>query len=201
MLGSWLALVSGVGQVLDARKVQSHLSAVHRYNLKKDLSAHSNPQRPSYAYGTEGGLLLCTWPKGGAPSLPFVYSDEVWTGIEYQVASHLMLMGRVEEGLEIVRVCRDRYDGRIRNPFDEYECGHWYARALSSYALLQGLSGARYDAVEKVLHLEPHIVGDFRSFLATATGYGTVGVRDGKPFLETRSGTIDVLEIRYRPAT
>ena len=66
-----------------------------------------------------------------------------------------MLMGLVEEGLEIVRACRDRYDGRVRNPFNEYECGHWYARAMSSYALLLGLSGARYDAVEKVLYLEP----------------------------------------------
>lgn len=200
VLGSWLALVCGAGQVLDAPKVASHLASVHRYNLKKDLSDHANPQRPSYAYGTEGGLLLCTWPKGGALSLPFVYSNEVWTGIEYQVASHLMLMGLVEQGLEIVRTCRDRYDGRVRNPFDEYECGHWYARALSSYALLQGMSGARYDAVDRVLYLEPRIAGDFRSFLATATGYATVGVKDGKPFCDVRSGTIDVREIKYQPA-
>ena len=46
---------------------------------------------------------LCSWPKGGKLSLPFVYSDEVWTGIEHQVASHLMLMGHVKEGLDIVR--------------------------------------------------------------------------------------------------
>jgi uncharacterized protein (DUF608 family) len=197
VLGSWMAMVCGVGQVLDPGKVTSHLASVHRYNLKKDLSAHANPQRPSYAYGAEGGLLLCTWPKGGAPALPFVYSNEVWTGIEYQVASHLIMMGKVQEGLEVVRTCRDRYDGRIRNPFDEYECGHWYARALSSYALLQALSGARYDAVEKVLYLRPRIAGDFRCFLATATGYGTVGVKDGKPFLEVRSGTIEAREIRY----
>jgi hypothetical protein len=141
--------------------------------------------------------LLCTWPKGGALSLPFVYSNEVWTGIEYQVASHLMLMGRVAEGLEIVRTCRARYDGRVRNPFDEYECGHWYARALSSYGLLQGLSGARYDAVEQVLHLAPSVAGDFRCFLATATGYGTVGVKDGRPFLEVASGQIAVKSIDY----
>jgi uncharacterized protein (DUF608 family) len=197
VLGSWLAMVSGVGQVLDAAKVTSHLVAVHRYNLKRDLSQYPNPQRPSYANGNEGGLLLCTWPKGGELSLPFVYSNEVWTGIEYQVASHLMLMGRVNEGLEIVRAVRDRYDGRVRNPFNEYECGHWYARALSSYALLQGLSGARYDAVDKVLHLRPAIAGDFRCFLATATGYGTVGVRNGRPFLDVASGTIDVRETRY----
>lgn len=200
VLGEWLALVCGVGQVVDARKIASHLKAIHRYNLKHDLTAHPNPQRPSYACGAEGGLLLCTWPKGGELSLPFVYSNEVWTGIEYQVASHLMLMGFVNEGLDIVRVARDRYDGRVRNPFNEYECGHWYARAMSSYGLLQGLSGARYDAVEKTLHLNPSIKGDFRCFLATATGYGTVGVRRGKPFLEVRAGAIPVKEIEFRAA-
>jgi hypothetical protein len=196
VLGAWMAATAGIPRVLDPAKVTSHLRAVHRHNLKKDLSAHANPQRPSYACGEEGGLLLCTWPKGGKLSLPFVYSDEVWTGIEYQVASHLMLMGLVEPGLEIVRTCRDRYDGRVRNPFNEYECGHWYARAMSSYALLQGLTGARYDAVDKVLYLQPSIKGEFRAFLSTATGYGTVGIRGGKPFVDVRHGTIDVKEIR-----
>ena len=197
VLGSWLALVCGVGQVLDAKKVTSHLRAVHKYNLKRDLSAHANPQRPSYACGAEGGVLLCTWPKGGELSLPFVYSNEVWTGIEYQAAAHLMAMGLVEEGLEIVRVCRDRYDGRVRNPFNEYECGHWYARAMSSYALLEGLSGARYDAVEQVLYLRPSLKGDFRCFLSTATGYGTVGVKDGKPFVEVKAGKIACRQIKH----
>ncbi len=199
VLGSWLALVCGVGQVLDREKIRSHLRSVHRHNLRRDLTDHPNPQRPSYACGKEGGLLLCTWPKGGALALPFVYSNEVWTGIEYQVAAHLMAMGLVEEGLEIVRICRDRYDGRVRNPFNEYECGHWYARAMSSYALLQGLTGARYDAIEKVLYLQPTISGDFRSFLATEKGYGTVGVKDGKPFFHPVAGQVEIREIRYRP--
>jgi hypothetical protein len=163
------------------------------------LRDHANPQRSGYAFGDEGGLLLCTWPKGGRPTLPFVYSDEVWTGIEYQVASHLMMEGLLEPGLEIVRIARSRYDGRVRNPFDEIECGHWYARALSSWALLQALSGARYDAVDRILYLEPAIDGDFRAFLATASGYGSVGVRGGEPYLEVRAGEIPVDEIRYRP--
>ena len=192
VLGAWMAMACGVGQVLDRPKVAKHLKAVYRYNLKKNLSVHANPQRPGFACGTDGGLLLCTWPKGGKPSLPFVYSNEVWTGVEYQVASHLMMMGMVEEGLEIVRTCRDRYDGRVRNPFDEYECGHWYARAMSSYALLQGFSGARYDAVEKTLYIQPNSDRDFRCFISTATGYGTVGVKNGKPFLEVTEGEIVV---------
>jgi len=198
VLGSWLAMVCGVGQILDRGKVASHLKAVHHYNLKKDLSDYPNPQRPSYACGAEGGLLLCTWPKGGALTLPFVYSNEVWTGIEHQVASHLMALGMVAEGLEVVGTCRDRYDGRVRNPFNEYECGHWYARAMSSYALLQGLTGARYDAVEKILYLEPSLKGDFRSFLATATGYGSVGVKGGQPFFTPVAGKVEIREIRYQ---
>lgn len=198
VLGSWMAAVCGVGQVLEPKKVASHLKSLHKYNLKKDLSDYPNPQRPSYALGNEGGLLLCTWPKGGELSLPFVYSNEVWTGIEYQAASHMIHMGLVEEGLDVVRTCRDRYDGKTRNPFNEYECGHWYARAMSSFALLQALTGARYDAVDKVLHLEPVLAGDYHGFLSTATGYGTVGVKDGKPFFDVKSGVVDVKEIKYR---
>jgi hypothetical protein len=108
------------------------------------------------------------------------------------------MYGLVEEGLEIVRTCRRRYDGRVRNPFDEIECGHFYARALASYALLQALSGARYDAVERKLYLDPALPGDFRAFIATATGFGTVGVKDGEPFLEVRHGTIEVESIDLR---
>jgi uncharacterized protein (DUF608 family) len=199
VLGSWLALVCGVGQVLNSEKVASHLKAVHRHNLKEDLSDFPNPQRPTFAVGAEGGLLICTWPKGGELSLPFVYSNEVWTGIEYQAASHMMRMGLVKEGLDIVRACRERYDGRVRNPFNEYECGHWYARAMSSYALLFGLTGARYDAVEKTLYLEPRVKGDFRAFFSTATGYGTVGVRKGKPFFDPQQGSVEIKQIAYSP--
>ncbi|MEJ7827632.1 MAG: GH116 family glycosyl hydrolase [Segetibacter sp.] len=191
VLGGWIARMCGLEDPTDAAKTKSHLLAVHKYNLKKDLSDHANPQRPAYALGSEGGLLLCTWPKGGKLSLPFVYSDEVWTGIEYQVASHLMLMGQVEEGLEIVRECRDRYDGRIRNPFNEYECGHWYARAMSSYGCLQGLTGVRYDAVDQILYIDSK-VGDFTSFISAESGFGTVSLKKGKPALKIVYGKLPV---------
>jgi len=192
VLGFWMARVCGLGEIVSVDKVKSHLTAVHKYNLKHDLSAFSNPQRPAFAAGKEGGLLLCTWPRGGELALPFVYSNEVWTGIEYQVASHLMLEGMVEPGLEIVRVCRDRYDGTVRNPFNEYECGHWYARALSSYGLLQGLTGVRYDAVDKTLYIDSRVGEDFRVFLAAASGFGTAGLKAGQPFIEMKSGTLNV---------
>jgi hypothetical protein len=71
---------------------------------------------------------------------------------------------------------------------------------MASYALLEALGGARYDAVDGVLHLRPALAGDYRCFLSTATGYGTVGVTDGKPFVQAVSGKIEVREIRYVPA-
>jgi hypothetical protein len=73
-----------------------------------------------FAYGTEGRLLLCIWPKDGDLSLPVGNSTQVWSGVEYQVASHLIASGLVSEGLEIIRACRRRYDGRIRNTFNMY---------------------------------------------------------------------------------
>jgi len=191
VLGAWIARMCGLKDPVDGAKIKSHLKAVHKYNLKGNLSQHANPQRPSFALGDDGGLLLCSWPKGGKLSLPFVYSDEVWTGIEHQVASHLMLMGNVKEGIDILRASRNRYDGRIRNPFNEYECGHWYARALASYGYLQALTGVRYDAVDKTLFIDSKM-GDFTSFLSTETGFGNVSLKAGKPNLKVVYGTVEV---------
>ena len=115
-----------------------------------------------------------------------------------------MMTGQVDKGLAIVRKIRQRYDGENRNPFNEYECGNWYARALSSYGLLQAMSGARYDAVERTLYVDPPSVrtsartSDFRAFICTATGYGTVGIKKGRPFLEVACGQIPVDRTVFR---
>ncbi len=165
IIGHWMSTIYGIETPLDLAKVGSTLDSIYRYNFKSDLSEHACTQRPGYATGREAGLVLCTWPKGGKPSLPFVYSDEVWTGIEYQVASHLIEMGRVKEGLTIVAAARSRYDGHVRNPYDEYECGSYYARAMASYSLLASLSGFRYSAVDKTLWFGPRLdTSPFTSF-------------------------------------
>ncbi|MBD3241929.1 MAG: hypothetical protein GF331_15170 [Chitinivibrionales bacterium] len=192
VLGDWLARVCGVGQVLNTTKVRRHLKAVYRHNFKRSLTYHANPQRPAYALGDEPGLVICTWPRGGELSLPFPYATEVWTGIEYQAASHLAMMGEEKRALDIVKAVRSRYDGRVRNPYDEFECGHWYARALASYGLLQGLTGIRYDAVERALYVDSRVKGPVRCFLATAGGYGTVVVRNGKAQVKVVRGHIPV---------
>ena len=61
------------------------------------------------------------------------------------------------------------------------------------------MTGIRYDAIEKTIHVAPRIEGDFRSFLSTATGYGTVGVKNGKPFFDVVAGSIDVDQTCHEP--
>jgi uncharacterized protein (DUF608 family) len=164
LLGQWMAHVVGKGYVLPEEHVKSAIHAVYRHNFKETFASHANPQR-IFALGDEGGLLLCSWPRGQRPLLPFVYSDEVWTGIEYQVAAHLIYEGYVDEGFRIVRAVRNRYDGERRNPWNEVECGNHYARALASWSLILALSGFRYSAPQRLLGFEPRFDGEkFASF-------------------------------------
>ena len=74
--------------------VKTALRSVFKYNWIPDLTNWRHDPR-AFAGAKDKGLIICTWPKGGELALPFVYSNEVWTGIEYQVASHLMRAGLV----------------------------------------------------------------------------------------------------------
>jgi hypothetical protein len=62
---------------------------------------------------------------------------------------------------------------------------------MSSYGMLQALTGVRYDAVDKTLYVDSK-VGDFTSFLSTATGFGTVTYKGGKPSVKVVYGKIDI---------
>ena len=195
VLGAWIAARCGLGEILDPKKVKSHLLSVHRYNFKPSLKRHANPQRPTYAIGDDAGLLLCTWPNAADRlTLPFPYSEEVWTGIEYQVASHLLDFGCKREAADIVRGLRARYDGRVRNPFNEYECGSWYARALASYGLLESFPNFKYDAKTATLTLAKK-ASDGRYFLAGEKGFGTVEVKAGAATFTPRAGKLAVKKI------
>ncbi len=192
IMGVWMAELFGLSDIVDNEKVDSSLASIYKYNFHKNLRKHANPQRPGYATANDGGLVLCSWPHGGKPSLPFIYSDEIWCGIEYQVASHLISHGKLKEGTDIVEACRERYNGTVRNPYNEYECGYWYARSMASYSLLQAYSGVRYNAVEKTLYYRTNNSSDYTTFLSTEKGYGLVTVNGGKATLQTVSGVIPV---------
>ena len=154
LLGQLLARMAGLGRLLPEEHVRKAVHAIYRYNFREDFRRHENVQR-TYALDDEKGLVLCSWPKGGRPRIPFVYSDEVWTGVEYQVASHLICEGFAEEGVRMVQAVRGRYDGIRRNPWDEIECGHHYARSMASWGLLPATSGFRCDMAAGTISFSP----------------------------------------------
>ncbi|HLO29162.1 MAG TPA: GH116 family glycosyl hydrolase [Anaerolineales bacterium] len=196
LFGIHLAALCGVETPLDQEHIRSSLRSIFVYNFRASLWDHANPQRPGYALGDEPGLLLCTWPHGGKPILPFVYSDEVWTGIEYQVAAHLIRAGMIDEGLTIVKALRSRYDGQTRNPWNEYECGSYYARAMSSYALLLAFSGFHYSAVEEKLWLTPQIESSrYRTFFSTASGWGSLTLQHDSLSIDMKAGELVVKQL------
>lgn len=193
VLGIWLGELAGLRDLVREDELRSALNSVYTYNYHKDFIGHANPQRAGYAAADEPGLLLCSWPKGGKPPLPFVYSDEVWTGVEYQVASHLLMQGITEKALEIVRGARSRYDGKFRNPFSEYECGDWYARSLSSYALLEAYTGVRYDAVTKTLYASKRNCSGFSVFFSADGAYGIVTLSDNRLEFFPICGSLEII--------
>ncbi len=173
LFGQLNAHLSGLGYLLPPKKVKKAMGAVFKHNLLTDFTHHDNCQR-TYALNDDVGLLACTWPNGGRPRIPFPYSHEVWTGIEYQVAAHLIWEGLIDEGLAITKAIRDRHDGVKRNPWNEFECGHHYARSMASWGLILALSGYQCDMTEKKISFSPRInEDDFRCFWSTGTAWGT----------------------------
>lgn len=172
LLGQLMAHVAGLGYVLPEEHVRKAIHSVFRYNFLDGVEAVGHVQRV-YALNDERGLLLCSWPHGGRPALPFIYSDEVWTGIEYQVAAHLIYEGFLDEGLAIVKAVRERHDGYRRNPWNEVECGHHYARAMASWALLTALSGFQFDMTAGTVSFSPRVnADDFRCFWSAGSAWG-----------------------------
>ncbi len=150
LVGQFLAHVCGLGYLLDESKVKRTLDSIMRFNFKENMYGHFNHMR-SYVLNDESALLMATYPRGDRPARPFPYYNEVMTGFEYSAAVGMLYEGDIENGLRCIAAIRDRYDGRKRNPFDEAECGHHYARAMASWAAILALSGFGYSAVDGVI--------------------------------------------------
>lgn len=172
LLGQYMAHVVGLGYLLDSEHVRKAMNSIYKYNFKNNLFDHFNNLR-TYALNDEAGLLICSWPRGGRPAVPFPYFSEVWTGIEYQAAASMIYEGMIEEGINVVKGARARHDGRRRNPWDEPECGHHYARAMSSWSTLIAFSGFQYSGVKQIMKFNPqNTVNDFQSFWSAGSGWG-----------------------------
>lgn len=172
LAGQTLAEIAGLGPLLDAKHVEQALRSILKYNYKRSMHNHESVQRV-YALNDEAALVICDYGKGKRPLIPFPYFAEVMTGFEYTAAVLMLHRGMVDDGVEVIGNIRARYDGERRNPWNEAECGHHYARAMASWAAIPALAGFAFHAADKRLEIRPRVnAAKFRSFWSTGTAWG-----------------------------
>jgi len=172
LVGQFLADVAGLGDLLDAAKMRKALQSIMKYNYKPSLRRYESVQR-IYALNDEAALMICDYGRGRRPKIPFPYHAEAWTGLEYATAAQMIYQGLVPEALRVIEGVRRRHDGERRNPWNEPECGHHYARAMSAWGPLLAMSGFIYDRPGKRLLAKPRIRPEnFTSFWSAGAGWG-----------------------------
>lgn len=191
LLGQWHADILGLGDLFDPDKIDIALKNMYKNNFKKSMRQVANPYR-IFCVNDEAGAIMCEWPDGARkPTIPILTSRETMHGFEYSFAGLLISRGFVEEGLEVVRGVRNRYDGAKRNPWNEIECGNNYSRSMSCFALLPIMSGMTFDAVAGHLGFSPIMNRDnFEAFYSSGTSWGTVKITDKKVELTVLGGEL-----------
>ncbi|MBN2506827.1 MAG: hypothetical protein JXQ71_09055 [Verrucomicrobia bacterium] len=178
MFGQGWAHQVGLGYLYPVSEVHAALQSVWKYCWAPDVGPQNKAHGPQrwFAYPGEAGLFTCTWPKSkhlGPKST--VYRDEIWTGIEYQVAGHMVWEGMLTEAFAICRGIHDRYHPAKHNPWNEIECGDHYARALASWGVLTALCGFEYHGPARRIAFAPRLQADnFKAVFTTADGWGTL---------------------------
>jgi uncharacterized protein (DUF608 family) len=190
ILGQWHAEVAGIGTFLAPDHIVSALQSVHAENFRTTMADHFNPCR-NYAYEDEGGLLIATYPEGTRqPLVAAPYAEEAWTGVEYASASHMIMHGLVDEGVAVVNTVRKRHDGARRNPFNDIECGSYYARSMSAWQLVNAFSGLSADFVTGRLSFAPKVDGDYTLFWSAGKGFGTLSKAGKTVTLAVQGGSL-----------
>lgn len=141
LVGQVKAARAGLGPLLDPAHLRTAAGSIFARNHREGFRDHYNNMR-SYALDDEHGTIICDYPPGTRPPQPLSYWGECMTGFEYALAVLLLDCGHREEALKVAAAVRGRHSGHNRNPFNEPECGSYYARSMASWALLDAWDSA-----------------------------------------------------------
>ncbi|MFZ2657788.1 MAG: GH116 family glycosyl-hydrolase [Victivallales bacterium] len=196
-LPQWYASLYGLGEILDPGKTKKTLQSLFKYNFRTSMRGIVNQWR-NYSVNDEQGMQICTWPdQKGKPIIPIPYASETMHGFEWAAACHMIMNGMMDEGMQVVESIRKRYDGRRRNPWNEFECGSNYARSMASYALINAFSGFKYDMTRGFLGFLPVVAGSgFRCFWSLGSAWGEYIQAEKHASISVRYGTLKIQELQ-----
>ncbi|MGH2638329.1 MAG: GH116 family glycosyl hydrolase, partial [Rhabdochlamydiaceae bacterium] len=174
---------NGSPRLFDPKQTKQALEAVYKYNFLPDVGPFRDKYTAGmwYALPGEGGLVICTFPKGDRnqilgdkPTWAAMYFNECMTGFEYEVAAHMIAEGLVLEGLEIIRTVHDRYDPLRHNPWNEVECSDHYARCMAVYGAYHNLCGYEHHGPKGHIGFSPKLSPHrFKAAFTACSGWGT----------------------------
>ncbi len=203
----------GLPRVIPEKETKSALQSIYKYNFVPDAAAYHEKMQKDipggrwYALAGEAGLVICSFPKGGADKagggrrghLYVGYFNECMNGFEYEAISGMIWEGMLQEGMACFKAVHDRYHASKRNPFNEIECSDHYSRSMASYGIFTALCGYEYHGPKGALGFAPKLTPeDFKAPFTVAEGWGTyTQKREGrlqKTNLTLNYGTLSLKE-------
>ena len=170
-LGDYYATLFGIGAVFDREMTVSTLNEIFCRNFRC-AREQINPWR-HFAVDDERGVCICSWPEGKyRPAIPLPYYSEMMNGFEWTFACHLMLLAMPDKAAAVARAVRERYDGKKRNPWNEFECGGNYARSMAAFGMIPAALGFRFDMTRGMIGFDPKVPGLKRCFWSIGTAWG-----------------------------
>jgi hypothetical protein len=112
----------------------------------------------------------------------------------------MMWEGKVDKALAEEHAINDRYNGAVRNPWDECECGSHYSRAMSSFGVFPAACGFEYDGPRQTMAFSPRVHPEkFQAAFLAAQGWGSYAqayAGNGlSARLELRHGKLDLRQL------
>lgn len=190
LLAQWHADILGLGDIFDSRQISSALNEMMNINYKSSMRDFTNPWR-IFSINDEAGSVICAYPENcEKPKIPLLYYGETMTGFEYSFAGLLCSRNNIEAGEKVVKAVRDRFDGKKRNPWNEFECGSNYARSMASYALIPILSGFDFNLPKKHIGFNPYIKDNFKSIWSVDGAWGDFEIKGERADLSIAEGEL-----------
>ena len=138
--GEWFLRMAGLGGNIDDERVSKVLDLIFKYN-----------------FDDEQGLLNATVPANKKTTLATYKNCQtiaVWTGIGYAFAALALAVGLKDIADEEIKSINDN-QMRFGHFWDHWECGHHYTRPMSSWSILNAVSGMSVDCENKKLSFKP----------------------------------------------
>ena len=182
------SLMLDLGYIIERDKVVKSLKSIFKYNFIEDEGlingSYPGKPRPSIA----GNYEL---PNG--TGLPYEIGSQIdtpWTGIELEVAAHMIHEGLIEDALKILKAQYERYS-KYGLMWNHVECGGHYYRSMASWLVLMAIEGLFYNGFEKRLRFMPKINEKaFEGILVVTGNWGKIS--------QKLEGSVQIVTIRMK---